>query len=40
MQKRQLNTRDEYDFEYVEGMNITSNFYPVDSAIYIRDEQM
>jgi lysosomal alpha-mannosidase len=40
MQKRELNKRDEFDFEYTEGMNITSNFYPVDSAIYIRDDDM
>jgi hypothetical protein len=40
MQKRKLNERREFDIEIAEGMNITSNFYPVTSAIAIRDENL
>jgi hypothetical protein len=40
MQKRQLNHREEYDLNEESKMNITSNFYPVTSAIVIRDDQL
>jgi hypothetical protein len=40
MQKRTLNERQEYKVHVEQGMNITSNFYPVTSAIAIRDDQL
>lgn len=39
MQKRQLNYRPTWDLElYKGGVNVTANYYPVDSAIAIIDE--
>jgi lysosomal alpha-mannosidase len=38
MQKRVLNERPSYDVTIASGMNITANYYPVNSAIAIRDE--
>ena len=35
-----FNERPDYDIEIAEGMNITANFYPVTSAIAIRDENL
>jgi hypothetical protein len=40
MQKRELNKRDDYQVDIPDGMNITANFYPVTSAIAIRDEHL
>lgn len=40
MQKRTLNERQEYGINIAEGMNITSNFYPVTSAVAIRDDKL
>jgi hypothetical protein len=40
MQKRTLNERQEYKVHVEQGMNITSNFYPVTSAIAIRDDHL
>lgn len=40
MEKRVLNERPDYDIEIADGMNITANFYPVTSAIAIRDDNL
>jgi alpha-mannosidase len=40
MQQRKLNSRDGWSMTHEPGMNITSNFYPVTSAIAIRDENI
>lgn len=37
MQKRKLNKRRDFDVSIADGMEITSNFYPVTSAIAIKD---
>ena len=38
MQKRTLNHHDSYEVNIKEGLNVTANYYPVTSAIAIRDE--
>jgi hypothetical protein len=37
MQKRVLNARPDYEVVIKDGMNITANYYPVNTAIAIRD---
>jgi hypothetical protein len=39
MQKRTLNHHDSYNITIREGLNVTANYYPVTSAIAIRDEK-
>jgi len=39
MQKRQLNHRDTWDLKIMDGgLNITANYYPIQTAISIIDE--
>lgn len=38
MQRRVLNMRPNYDLKTIAHQNISSNFYPVTSAIYLRDK--
>jgi hypothetical protein len=40
MQKRMLNYRESFDLIVAEGMNITVNYYPVTSAIAIKDSNL
>ena len=39
MQKRVFNHRNTYNLTVEEGYNVTANYYPVTSAIAIRDQQ-
>jgi hypothetical protein len=40
MQKRVLNHRESFDLKVAEGMDVTANYFPVTSAIAIRDENL